>query len=241
MPLNAVQEKLIASSPDFSGLKAVFINTTLKPTSRAKSHTEDLMKDSIAIMEGCGVEVEYLRAADFNIAFGMAPDMREEGAARDDWPEVFWPKIRDADILVLGTPIWLGEESSICRLIIERLYSQSGQTNEVGQYIYYGKTGGAIVTGNEDGIKHIGMTVTYALQHIGFMIPPQADCGWIGEAGPGPSYGDKGEDGKHAGYDSTFTAKNLTFMTFNLMHTARMLKNAGGVPAYGNSGHEWES
>ncbi|WP_295814130.1 NAD(P)H-dependent oxidoreductase, partial [uncultured Nitratireductor sp.] len=116
MPLNDLQERLAAESTiDFSGLNALFINTTLKPSDRATSHTEDLMHDSIAIMDRCGVETDYLRAADFDIAFGVSPDMREEGAQIDDWPEKIWPKVRKADILVVGSPIWLGEESSICR------------------------------------------------------------------------------------------------------------------------------
>ncbi len=88
-----------------------------------------------------------------------------------------------ADILVLGTPIWLGEKSSVCTKVIERLYGYSGHLNEQGQWIYYGRVGGVLVTGNEDGIKHVAMNVLYSLQHLGYVIPPQADAGWIGEAG----------------------------------------------------------
>jgi len=240
VPLNETQQKLIRENANrFSDLKALFINTTLTPTARGHSHTEDLMEDSIEIMKGCGVEVDYLRAADHRIAFGVQPDMREQGAEVDDWPEIYWPKVRDADILVIGTPIWLGEESSICRVIIERLYAHSAQRNDKGQYVFYGKTGGAIITGNEDGIKHVSMSVLFALQHVGYTIPPQADCGWIGEVGPGPSYGDELEDGTRAGHDSAFTRRNLTFMSFNLMHMAKMLKQAGGLPAIGNTVTEW--
>ena len=90
-----------------------------------------------------------------------------------------------ADILVLGSPIWLGEKSSICTRVIERLYGNSLALNEHGQYAYYGKVGGCLVTGNEDGVKHCAMNVLYSLQHLGYTIPPQADAGWIGEAGPG--------------------------------------------------------
>lgn len=219
----------------FSGLKALFINTTLKSSAQGESHTERLMRNSMTIMEKNGVTVQYLRAADHHIAYGVQPDMREHGASRDDWPEVFWPKVIDADILVIGTPLWLGEESSICRVIIERLYSHSGQRNQHGQYIYYGKVGGCIVTGNEDGVKHASMTCLYAMQHIGYTIPPQADCGWIGEVGPGKSYGDEG-----AGYDNDFTKRNTTFMTWNLMHLAKMLKSAGGIPSKGNDVEAWD-
>ena len=91
-----------------------------------------------------------------------------------------------ADILVLCTPIWLGEKSSVCTQVIERLYGNSHLLNDAGQYAYYGRVGGCLVTGNEDGVKHCAMNVLYSLQHLGYVIPPQADAGWIGEAGPGP-------------------------------------------------------
>ena len=70
--------------------------------------------------------------------------------------------------------------------MIERLYGNSHLLNDAGQYAYYGRVGGCLVTGNEDGVKHCAMNVLYSLQHLGYMIPPQADAGWIGEAGPGP-------------------------------------------------------
>ena len=110
---------------------------------------------------------------------------------RDDWPELY-ERVQAADILVLGSPIWLGEKSSVCTRVIERLYACSSQLNEHGQYAYYGKVGGCLITGNEDGIKHCSMNILYSLQHLGYTIPPQADAGWIGEAGPGPSYLDRG-------------------------------------------------
>ncbi|PSM18100.1 NAD(P)H-dependent oxidoreductase [Nitratireductor sp. StC3] len=236
MTLSDAQQRLNRGHDfDFSGLTALFVNCTLKASHQGASHTQALMDDAIAIMRQNGVAVTNLRAADHRLAFGVQPDMREHGASHDDWPEVFWPEIRDADILVLGTPIWLGEESSLCRVIIERLYAHSAQRNDKGQYVFYGKTGGCMVTGNEDGIKHVSMSCLYAMQHVGYTIPPQADCGWIGEAGPGPSYGDTLDDGSRAGFDNDFTRRNLTFMTWNLMHVARLLKRAGGLPAHGNT------
>ena len=84
------------------------------------------------------------------------------------------------------------------------------------------------------------MEVLYSLQHLGYTIPPQADAGWIGAVGPGPSYGDVPDGGgPPAGFDSNFTNRNTTFMTWNLLHTARMLTDAGGVPAYGNQQPKW--
>ncbi|NGX14991.1 NAD(P)H-dependent oxidoreductase [Wenzhouxiangella sp. XN24] len=223
----------------YADLRAVFINTTLK-VSPEFSHTQALMEVSQGIMQGQGVAVDHLRAADFELAPGVQPDMTEHGFERDDWPDIF-ARVAAADILVIGTPIWLGERSSICTRVIERLYAQSGQLNDKGQYIYYGKVGGCLVTGNEDGVKHVAMGVLYALQHLGCTIPPQADAGWIGEAGPGPSYGDPRDDGGFVGFDNEFTKRNTTFMTWNLLHMARLLKDAGGLPAYGNQRPAWDA
>jgi multimeric flavodoxin WrbA len=123
--------------------------------------------------------------------------------------------------------------------VIERLYGCSSLLNERGQYAYYGRVGGCLITGNEDGIKHCAMNILYSLQHLGYTIPPQADAGagWIGAVGPGPSYLDAGSGGP----DSDFTDRNTAFMTFNLMHTAAMLKRADGFPAYGNQRSEWHA
>ncbi len=218
----------------FSGLKAIYINCTLKK-SPDLSHTQGLMDLSVRIMKKEGVEVEQIRFVDHDVAPGVYPDMTEYGWEKDEWPKLF-KKVMKADILIIGTPIWLGEKSSVCQKLIERLYAMSGETNKKGQYIYYGKVGGAIITGNEDGVKHCSRDILYALQHIGYSIPPQADCGWIGEIGPGPSYLD---EEAHA-EDNDFTNRNTTFMTYNLMHLAKMLKDNKGYPSYGNSRKDWD-
>lgn len=224
---------------DFTDLTAMFVNCTLKPTP-AESHTAGLMAVSQAIMRTNGVRVEEIRAVDHELAPGVYPDMTapEAGPAlgRDDWPAL-WPRIEAADILVLGTPIWLGEKSSVCTRVIERLYAMSGVLNDRGQYHFYGKVGGVLVTGNEDGVKHVAMSVLYALQHLGYSIPPQADAGWIGEAGPGPSYLDPGSGGPQ----NDFTQRNTTFMTWNLMHLAALLKRHDGYPAWGNVRTAWDA
>jgi multimeric flavodoxin WrbA len=225
---------------DFSGLKALFFNGTLT-RSPEPSHTDLLIKISTDIMEKHGVKTEVIRTIDHpKIAFGVWPDMSEHGWPDDEWPEMY-KKVEAADILVLAGPIWLGDNSSMTKLIIERLYACSGLLNKVGQYAYYGKVGGSLITGNEDGIKHCTMNTLYSLQHLGCTIPPQADAGWIGEAGPGPSYGDKRKDGTREGLDNDFTNRNTTFMTWNLMHLAKMLKDAGGIPAYGNQRSKWDA
>ncbi len=220
---------------DFTGMKALFISTTLKKSPET-SNTEALADVSRKIMEKHGVQTELIRAIDHDIATGVYPDMREHGWENDEWHEIT-KKVMEADVLVLAGPIWLGDNSSEMKKIIERLYSLSGNLNDKGQYAFYGKVGGCLITGNEDGIKHCAQNVLYSLQHIGYTIPPQADAGWIGEAGPGPSYLDKGSGGP----ENDFTNRNTTFMTWNLMHLAKLLKDSGGIPAYGNNRKEWDA
>jgi multimeric flavodoxin WrbA len=234
--LNEQQQRLCdENTTDFSDLRALFINCTLKP-SPAKSHTRALMDVSMEIMRRNGVTVDDFRAVDHDIATGVYPDMTEHGARSDEWPALF-ERVMAADILVIGSPIWLGQTSSVCQLVIERLYGNSAQLNDAGQYAYYGRAGGCIITGNEDGIKHCSMSILYSLQHLGYTIPPQADAGWIGEAGPGPSYADEGSGGP----ENDFTQRNTTFMTWNLLHMARMLRDAGGIPAHGNQRSAWDA
>lgn len=213
----------------FSDLSALFINCTLKPGDQT-SHTQGLMDVAMQHMRDQGVSVDLVRAVDHDIAPGVQPDMREEGLASDDWPALT-ERVLAADILVLGTPIWLGDKSSVATRVVERLYSLSGWLNDEQQSVFYGKVGGVVVTGNEDGIKHVAMNVLYSLGHVGYTIPPQADAGWIGEVGPGPSYLDEGSGGP----ENDFTQRNTRIMAWNLMHVASMLKQAGGIPAEGNT------
>ena len=221
-------------SPRFDDLRALFVNCTLK-RSPEPSNTGGLIELSSGIMRDRGVEVDALRAVDHEIATGVWPDMTEHGWTVDEWPAIN-ERVLAADILVLCGPIWLGDNSSVMKRVIERLYACSSLLNERGQYLDYGRAGGCLITGNEDGVKHCAMNVLYSLQHLGYTIPPQADAGWIGPIGPGPSYLDPASGGP----ENDFTNRNTTFMTFNLMHVASMLKRNGGVPAFGNQRSAWD-
>jgi multimeric flavodoxin WrbA len=170
----------------FDDLRALFINCTLK-RSPGVSHTQGLADRSIAIMRRHGVTVDVLRAVDLDIATGVWPDMTDHGWPSDAWPGIY-QQVLAADILVLAGPIWLGDNSSVMKRVIERLYSCSHLLNGAGQYAYYGRVAGCLITGNEDGIKHCAMNVLYSLQHL-----------------------------------------------------ARMLRDAGGIPAHGNQRAGWEA
>jgi multimeric flavodoxin WrbA len=236
-PMAILRDPMLDAPPParYDDLRAIIINCTLK-RSPELSHTDGLIGITRAIMEKHGVNVDVIRAVDHDIANGVYPDMTEHGWPTDGFPALY-ERVAAADILVIGTPIWLGEKSSVCTKVIERLYGCSSMLNAEGQYAYYGKVGGCLVTGNEDGAKHCAMNILYSLQHLGYSIPPQADAAWLGEAGPGPSYLDPGSGGP----ENEFTQRNTVFMTWNLLHLARMLKDAGGFPAHGNQRSKWEA
>src|SRR5204863_8325392 len=140
LPLDVGREdRRPMDAPDYSGLRALFINCTLK-RSPELSHTEGLVDISASIMMKHGVGVEVVRAVDHDIATGVYSDMTEHGWDHDDWPQIH-EQVMAADILVLCAPIWLGEKSSICTRVIERLYGNSHLLNDAGQYAYYGRVG----------------------------------------------------------------------------------------------------
>ena len=228
--------------PDgYDDLKALFLNCSIKYDA-AQSHTRRLIARSAGIMASQGVEIEVLHVLDHEIAFGMVKDATtESGRPRDDWPGHpgedhgrRHPRHRHADLARDEVERVDARHRADVR-VQRRSQRRRGSTSTTG------RRRAAVVTGNEDGVKACAMELLYAMAHIGYTIPPQPDCGWIGEAGPGASYGDV-VDGKDVpvGYDNDFTMKNCTIMSWNLMHTARRLKDAGGLPTTGNRADHWE-
>ena len=183
-----------AATTTYDDLRAVVFNGTLK-RSPEPSQTDGLLAIARGVLERVGVRVDVVRTVDHVIPPGVWPDMTTQGYERDDFPRIYRELVEPADIIMIAGPIWLGDQSSQTRTIIERLYAYSGEVNAAGQWSYYGKVGGAVTTGNEDGGKHVSAQVLYALQHIGLTIPPQSDAYWNGEAGPGDSYSDPGSGG----------------------------------------------
>ncbi|GGM28360.1 8-demethyl-8-aminoriboflavin-5'-phosphate (AFP) synthase RosB [Paraliobacillus quinghaiensis] len=204
-----------------SQIKALFLNASLK-SSKDPSHTEALYEQVSKIYHEEEVETESLRLADYHIPFGISDDMGNG----DEWPLIL-KKVKEANIVIIGTPVWLGEKSSLATVAIERLYGGSGLTNEKGQSIYYNKVGGVVITGNEDGAKHAANSVLYGLSHIGFVIPPNVDTYWVGEAGPGPSFIDAN------GKNNAFTQKHVEMLAYNTIYFAKLLQD-NPIPAKGN-------
>ena len=171
-------------------MKAVVLNCTLKPSPETSS-TEALAKVVIAELEKGGATVEMIRLVDLNVMPGVKGDMGKG----DDWPSVD-AKLKAADIVVFATPIWLGQMSSICLRALERLDAWFAETDDSGRPVAFGKVGGVVITGNEDGAHHIVATVCQGLIDMGFTIPAQSWTYWHLGPGPGPDYveTDQGHD-----------------------------------------------
>ncbi len=220
----------------YDDLKVLFLNCTLERSPRM-SHTEGLIAVAQGILDANNVQHKLIRPVDYDIAAGLGKDMSETPEwDKDDWP-IIQKEVDACDILILCTSVWLGEKSSVCNRTLERMYGYTHSFNEKGQYRDYGKVGATLITGNEDGVKHCAMNILFSLSHIGYTVPPQADAGWMGEAGPGPSYRDPGSGGP----ENDFTNRNTTFLVWNCLHLARMLKDRGGIPAHGNMPDAWDA
>jgi len=189
-------------------MHALFLNCTLK-RSPAVSNTEALVDKVAAFMTELGVTTEKIRVVDHAVSFGVSND---EGEG-DEWPAVL-QRIEACDILVIATPIWFGVRGSVSQMVMERLDGTYADGDAVtGQYPLYGKVGGVIVTGNEDGAHDVSATTLYNLTHLGCTVPPNVDCYWVGDAGPGASYIEAGGD-RHLYTNRTalYTANNLVWM-----------------------------
>jgi multimeric flavodoxin WrbA len=203
-------------------LSAVLLNCTLKKSPEV-SNTQALMDHVVNHLEDLDVACESIRIVDYNVPFGVSSD---EGDG-DEWPQIL-EKIIAGDILIIGTPIWFGVRSSVCQLVIERLDGTYNSTNEVGQYPLYNTVAGVVVTGNEDGAHDAASTTLFNLSHLGCTIPPNADTYWLGDAGPGPSFIEAD------GWSSAYTQKTASWMSHNVVHLARMLKEHP-IPPEGNT------
>ncbi|WP_027686937.1 flavodoxin family protein [Rhizobium leguminosarum] len=159
-------------------LKALALNGTLKSADCSEpSSTGKLLELIAKEFTKHGVETKTIRLADHNIKPGVTSD---EGEG-DAWPEIR-RQILQADILLVGTPIWLGQPGSVCKRALERMDAFLEETDDQGRMISYGKVAAVAVVGNEDGAHHVSAEVFQALNDVGFTIPANAVAYWVGEA-----------------------------------------------------------
>ncbi len=164
------------TGPDDDQLRYVALNCTLKPGPEASS--TDLLLDAITgELETFGYTGETVRVVDRGLAHGVTAD---EGVG-DGWPAIR-QLVLDSQILVVGTPIWLGHPSSVCQQVMERLDAFLGETDERGQISTVDRVALVAVVGNEDGAHHVGAELFQGLNDVGFTLPPGAMAYWVGEA-----------------------------------------------------------
>ncbi len=192
-------------------LSAFAINCTLKP-SPAESSCERLISQTLAELERHGVPGEQVRAADFNIKPGVTSD---EGEG-DEWPHIR-QRILDADILILGSPVWLGHHSSICQRVLERLDAFLGEKDDQGRLVSYGRVAGVVAVGNEDGAHRIVAELFQGLSDVGFTIPANACTYWVGEAMQPVDFKDLDQTPKNVRSATAGLARNC-------VHLAKLLK-----------------
>src|SRR5262245_37810552 len=192
-------------------LHILALNCTLKASS-AKSSTDKLLSELLSAFGELDGKGTIVRVADLNIKPGVSSD---EGPG-DDWPELR-KKVLASDILVIGSPIWLGQPSSIAKRVLERMDAFLDERDDMQRMPSYGKVGLAAVVGNEDGAHHVAAEVCQALAEVGFTIPTGGVTYWVGEA-----MGDKNY------IDLTATPKAVAEWTpvlaSNAAHLAKLLR-----------------
>ena len=193
-------------------LKALALNCTLKGADKGASSTGVLLSQMLDELGRHGVGGEIVRVVDRNVLPGVTSD---EGDG-DGWPELR-RAVLDADILLLGTPIWLGHPSSVCQRVLERLDAFLGETDEAGRMVSYGRVALVAVVGNEDGAHHATAELYQALSDVGFTIPANGVAYWVGEAMGSVDYKDLTETPKKVATTVATAARNA-------VHVARLLK-----------------
>jgi multimeric flavodoxin WrbA len=189
------------------------LNCTLKSkTAKEPSSTEVLMRQLFEALAQNGASGEFLRAVDHNIKPGVSSNEGED----DDWPALR-QRVVDADILVIGSPIWLGQPSSVAKRVLERLDAFLGEKDDRGRMPSYGKVAIAAIVGNEDGAHHVSAEVAQALFEVGFTIPAGGATYWVGEAMGSKVY-------KDFDRPPEAVAKWTPMLASNAAHLARLLK-----------------
>lgn len=204
-------------------MRALILNCTLKSAPET-SNTEALARVLMRELELAGVEAELVRLVDLNVKPGVTSDM----GAGDAWPDVH-AKLKAADIVVIATPTWMGQMSSVAKRALERMDGIFDEVDEAGRAWTFGKVAGVVVTGNEDGAHHIVGTVSQVLVDVGFTVPGQSWTYWHLGPGAGPDYTETPQGHDYSDRLARNAAKNL-------LHVARALQAAGAFPCQESSG-----
>jgi multimeric flavodoxin WrbA len=198
-------------SPVMTDLRALVLVCTLKP-SPAASSSELIGRQVMAELRDHGADGELVRVVDHDVAFGVSTD---EGGGDG------WPGIRDrmlaADIVVIATPIWMGQPASVCKMVLERLDAELSETDDQGRLLTFGKVAVVAVVGNEDGAHHTIAECLQALNDTGFSVAANSGTYWVGEAMQTTDYNEVEPAPEATGSASRTAAAHA-------VHLARLLK-----------------
>lgn len=199
-------------------LTALVLSCSLKK-SPAESSSHVMGQEVLAALGEHGVTGEVVRVVDHDVRFGVSTD---EGDG-DAWPTIR-AKVLAADILVIATPIWMGQPSSVSKVVLERLDAEISETDDQGRMLTFGKVAGVAVVGNEDGAHHVSAEVFQALVDVGFTVPAAASTYWVGEAMGSVDYKDLQPRPEKVTSTTADVARHLA-------HLARLLKGSPYPPA----------
>ena len=194
-------------------LRAYGLNCTLKSGDESSS-TQKLLDQLLRALGKHDVETASDRVANFNVKPGVTAD---EGDG-DEWPQLR-KRIMEADILVVATPIWMGQPSSVCKRVLERLDAVLSEIDDDGRYPTFGKVAVAAVVGNEDGAHHCCAEIYQALTDVGFTIPGASPPYWVGEAMGSTDYQDLERTPRKV-------AETVRTIASNAAHLAQLLKKS---------------
>ncbi|GGI09652.1 flavodoxin family protein [Egicoccus halophilus] len=194
-----------------TSLTCLALNCSLKAD--GPSNTDVLLGQALDALAEHDVTGEVVRVAAHDVLPGVTSEAQGPG---DDWPALR-ERVLAADILLLGTPVWLGNPSSVCKRVLERLDAFISETDDQGRMVSFGKVAGVVVTGNEDGAHNIAAQLYQGLSDVGFTIPTNATTYWVGEAMGSVDYGDLDETPEKV-------AQTTSMMAANLAHVARLLR-----------------
>lgn len=184
-------------------MKALILSCTLK-ASPETSNTEALANVVADALRADAVETEMIRVVDLDVHPGVGSD---EGDG-DEWPQIR-SKIVDAEILVMATPTWLGQPSSVAKRVLERMDAMISEQDDEGRPIAFNHVAGCVVTGNEDGAHHVIAEICQGLIDVGFTVPGRSWTYWNRGPGPGPSYLDTQEKHDWSAATGRAAAANL--------------------------------
>lgn len=194
-------------------MKALALNCTLKAGGE-ESSTDKLLNELLAELKKHDVTSEVVRLVDHDVK----PGVRSDEGPGDAWPAIR-EKILAAQILVIGTPIWLGQPSSVCKRALERMDAFLSEKDEQGRMVSYGRVGLVAVVGNEDGAHHVSAELFQALSDVGFTVPANGMTYWVGEAMGGTDYKDLKSPREQ-------TAKSTAMAARNGAHLAALLQKS---------------